>query len=262
VPELVEVEIYRQALELVVGRTIESIDTPDLWFVKGGASPADLELSLAGGTISSARRLGKLLSLDVRNGDTESVLGMRFGMTGRIAVDGWQPIAELLYSSNSSDQQFVRFRLELDGGGAIVMIDPRRLGGVELMPDESRLGPDAASIRSAELLQAVRGKRALKTILLDQSKVSGVGNLICDETLWRSGLSPRRLGASLGRDSVGLLARRLRSTIALLQRRGGSHLGDLQPHRQRGSLCPRDGYPLRRDDVGGRTTYWCPDHQL
>ena len=62
-------------------------------------------------------------------------------------------------------------------------------------------------------------------------------------------------------DEVEALAKALRETIADLTVRGGSHMGDLQDHRAPGTNCPVDGEPLRRDDVGGRTTYWCPAHQ-
>ena len=144
----------------------------------------------------------------------------------------------------------------------MVMIDPRRLGGVELDPDLDRLGPDAARVSTDELAAALaRTGRPLKAALLDQSLVAGVGNLICDETLSRVGISPQRPAKELERSEVVALARRIRSTVSMLDRRGGSHLGDLQDERHRGGVCPRDGAPLERAEVGGRTTYWCPVHQ-
>src|SRR3546814_2997266 len=75
-----------------------------------------------------------------------------------------------------------------DGMGDLQMVDPRRLGGVELDPDESRLGIDALSIAPAQLRDALAGSTApLKARLLDQAHVAGIGNLIVDEVLWRAG---------------------------------------------------------------------------
>ena len=102
---------------------------------------------------------------------------------------------------------------------------------------------------------------ALKARLMDQRRVAGVGNLTADEVLWRASMSPVRPSAELSAEEVGHLAAEVRSTLRLMIRRGGSHTGDLMAARVRGGVCPRDGAPLRRESVGGRTTYWCPQHQ-
>src|SRR3546814_6199903 len=83
----------------------------------------------------------------------------------------------------------IRFTLAFeDGMGDLQMVDPRRLGGVELDPDESRLGIDALSIAPAQLRDALAGSTApLKARLLDQAHVAGIGNLIVDEVLWQIG---------------------------------------------------------------------------
>ena len=258
VPELVEVEIYRRQADAMVGRTVAGVDAQDLWFLKGATTPSGLDTSLVGRTVTATDRRGKLLLLDL---DGVS-LGLRFGMTGRLVVDGGAAIEELLYSTTRHDEAYERFRLHFADGGSMVMVDPRRLGGVELEPDVSRLGPDAASITKRQLATALAGSTvALKARLLDQARVAGIGNLIADETLWRAGVDPTRESRSLSDAEVGALARRVRSTIAMLLRRGGSHTGDLQDERHREGRCPRDGEPLTRETVGGRTTYWCPHHQ-
>ncbi|MDQ4097729.1 MAG: hypothetical protein M3144_07680 [Actinomycetota bacterium] len=96
---------------------------------------------------------------------------------------------------------------------------------------------------------------------MDQARIAGVGNLVADEALWRAGLDPRRPAGSLDRAEVRRLHRHLRRTLDDLIARGGSHTGDLGPARRPGGFCPKDGAPLRRDTVGGRTTWWCPSHQ-
>jgi formamidopyrimidine-DNA glycosylase len=101
----------------------------------------------------------------------------------------------------------------------------------------------------------------VKAWLLDQSHVAGVGNLLADEMLWRSGIDPLRPSSSLTPAEVRRLHKQLQATIIDLTRRGGSHTGDLQVARVRGATCPRDGAPLQRRTIGGRTTYSCPRHQ-
>ena len=260
VPELVEVEIYRQLAERAVGRRIAEVVAPDAWYLKRGLDASTVAARLTGRTVSSARRVGKLLILDLDGG--EATLGLRFGMSGRLLVDGRAGVDDLLYSSNRDVEAWDRFLLRFGGGGDLRMRDPRRLGGVELDPDESRLGVDARDISLGGLRGALRNSRApLKARLMDQARVAGVGNLIADETLWRAGLDPRREAASLAERDLRRLHKHLRQTVADLLASGGSHMGAFLPHRRPGGSCPRDGAALMRATVGGRTTWWCPAHQ-
>lgn len=257
-PEILEVEAYRRAAATVVGRAVGRVHAPDDWFTKRDTTPAALHAVLPGVRVSGTRRVGKLLLVDTDG----PVVGLRFGMTGRIVVDGEAPIEALIYASDHDDPDWDRFGVEFVEGGALVVRDPRRLGGVELDPDEGRLGPDAASLTLAELRVALGDSTApLKARMMDQSRVAGLGNLLVDEILWRAGLAPDRPARLLSDDEVRELHRSVRRTLAVLERRGGSHTGDLQPARVRGASCPRDGADLRREQVGGRTTYWCPVHQ-
>jgi formamidopyrimidine-DNA glycosylase len=255
---MIEVELYRQAAELAVGHTIRRVAAPDSWYLKGGATAPIVRRALVGRRITAARRIGKLLMLDT-DGPT---VGLRFGMTGRLVVDGTVPIERLEYSSNRLDAAWIRFALGFDALGDLRVIDPRRLGGVELDPDEATLGVDAGSVRLAQLRDLLgRSRVPLKAWILDQARIAGVGNLIADEALWRAGLDPARAAASLDATEVRRLHRHLQRTIADLSARGGSHTGDLHLARHRGATCPRDGAPLLRRTIGGRTTYSCPQHQ-
>jgi formamidopyrimidine-DNA glycosylase len=268
-PELPEVELYRRLAEHAVGRRVASVATPDAWYLKRGATPQLLSSVLVGRTFTAARRRGKLLLLDVSSGG--GVLGLRFGMSGRLLVDDVAGVSDLLYSSNRAGPQapdgwdlsaWDRFAVRFADGGALVVRDPRRLGGVELDPDEARLGPDAATVTPAQLRTALDGSHApLKARLMDQSRLAGVGNLIADEALWRAGLDPARAAGSLTTADVRRLHRHLVGTIFDFVRDGGSHTGALLPHRVDGGRCPRDGAPLVRRRVGGRTTWSCPEHQ-
>lgn len=259
-PELPEVEAYRRLAERALGRPIAEVDAPDAWYLKRGLDAAALTAAVLGDEFIAARRIGKLLLLDCAGGPT---LGLRFGMTGRLVVDGAAGVDQLLYSSNQPLQRYERLLIRFADGGDLRMRDPRRLGGVELDPDVSTMGVDALTIGAAALKHALeRSNSPLKARLMDQAHVAGVGNLIADETLWRAGLNPERPASSLTAAEHRRLHRHLAATLEDLMTRGGSHTGDFMQARQPGGACPKDGTPLRRSTVGGRTTFWCPKHQV
>jgi formamidopyrimidine-DNA glycosylase len=259
VPELIEVEAYRRAAEGLLGSPVVEVVAPDGWFVKGRHGPDELADTLVGTTFTAARRRGKLLVLDADSGRR---LGLRFGMTGRLVVGDLAVIDRLLYSSGRDEPAWDRFALRLGDGRSARLQDPRRLGGVELDPDEAALGPDAATIDAATLGPLLHGSAApLKARLMDQRRLAGLGNLLTDEVLWQARLSPRRTAGSLPAPEVAKLARTIVRTVARLDQRGGSHTGRLQPQRRRDGRCPRCRGPLRVEPVGGRTTYWCPTCQ-
>lgn len=258
-PELPEVEAYRRLAERALGRPIAEVVAPDAWFLKGGVTADDVVGALTDRTFGAARRIGKLLLLDTDGGPT---LGLRFGMTGRLLVDGTAGVDTLLYSSNRELEAWDRFAVRFADGGDLRVRDPRRLGGVLLEPDESALGPDALDVTVAGLVAAVAGSAApIKARLLDQARLAGVGNLIADEALWRAGLAPHRPAGSLSAAEVRRLHRHLRAALDDLLSRGGSHQGDLMAARRPGGTCPKDDTPLQRSTVGGRTSWWCPKHQ-
>src|SRR5918912_2495926 len=97
-PELIEVEAYRQLAELALERKIAEIVAPDAWWLKGGLSADVLSDALVGRHFLAARRTGKRLMLDTS--DAGPVLGLKFGMTGRLLVDGSAGVDKLEYSSN------------------------------------------------------------------------------------------------------------------------------------------------------------------
>lgn len=257
-PELPEVEKYRVLAERALGRAVASVSAPDAWFLKDGLTAPVVESVLPGLRFTAARRRGKLLLLDT---DGDHVLGLRFGMSGRLLVDGHAAIDDYAYASMRDEPAWDRFSLTFEDGGDLRMRDPRRLGGVALDPDEDKLGHDALTVTRARLRDVLRSDAPLKARLLDQAKLAGVGNLLADEALWRAGIDPARPARSLTDAEVRRLHTHLVATIRELSERGGSHMGDLQPARVRGGVCPRDGAPLLRRTVGGRTTFSCPKHQ-
>jgi len=285
VPELAEVEAYRLLADAnALGRPIAEVVAPDAWYLKGGLTAEELTPALVGRSLVGTGRRGKLLL--VTTSDEGPVLGLRFGMSGRLVVDGRVGVPDLVYASNRNNPAWDRFALEFADGGRLVMRDPRRLGGVTLDPGLTRLGPDALTVTAAQLRTALSptprrptagsagtaptagsagsagsAGPALKARLMDQSRVAGVGNLAADEILWRAGLDPTRPAASLTDAELRRLHRHLRATLRDFLERGGSHTGELMPERHPGGLCPKDGTPLRRATIATRTTWWCPAHQ-
>jgi formamidopyrimidine-DNA glycosylase len=264
VPEILEVERYRAFAEQALGREIAKVWMVDSRYGRGGTTAPRLRAALAGRSFTAARRRGKLLLLDAEGGPT---LGVRFGMTGGLVVDGREALDRLRYGPGVFDEKWVRARFTFADGGALLVHDPRRFGSLEIAPDETRLGPDALTASLGELRRALatragrNGNAApLKARLMDQERLAGVGNLLADEILWRAGLDPARR-TPLSDDELRTLHKALRVTLRQLQRRGGSHMGDLMEERRSGGRCPLDGSELLHEEVGGRTTYWCPMHQ-
>ncbi len=271
-PELIEVELYRKAFDPLIGGVVKSLEVRHPEFVRPRGTPPEVFSVLQGSQLVATRRHGKLLLLDVllsppQEGSTNGIaydsatLGLRFGMTGMLFVDGVGPIDRLEYASAKADVSWNRFVLSI-GGTTVTVRDQRRLGSVELDPDTSLLGAEATTIESAQLaLLLTSRRRAIKSLLLDQSSVAGLGNLLVDEVLWRTGIAPHRAANELSTAEVALLAETIRSTIADLSDRGGSHMGDSFPHRVPGAVCPKGDGNMARSTVGGRTTWWCPGHQ-
>ena len=263
-PEILEVQRYRSLAEKALRRPVAKVWMVDARYGRGGTTPQRLRAGLTGHEFTEARRRGKLMLLDSDDGPT---LGVRFGMTGGLAVDCQQALDRLRYGPGVFEDKWVRARMDFADGGVLQFHDPRRFGSLELAPDESTLGPDALSATLADVRAALavnpnrHGPVApLKARLMDQERLAGIGNLLADEILWRAGFDPARR-TPLDDDELRTLHKELRATLRLLDRRGGSHMGDLMEERQPGGRCPRDGAELLHAQVGGRTSYWCPVHQ-
>lgn len=257
-PEGLEAEIWRYACEPLVGRTIVRAVVDDRVVADGFVA------QVTGATIEGARRVGKVVLLDT-DGPT---IGLHFGMTGRLLVDGIALIERLAYASGRDDPAWDRLVLSATPHGraappALRFNDPRRLGHVSLDPDLSPLGLDFAEVTPRRLTAALAARRgALKSTLLDQHVVAGLGNLCVDEVLWWAGLDPRRPVDSLLSDEIGQLSSAIRRRLPIMLTRGGSTTGVLNPSvRATCPPCERDGTPLERTTIGGRTAVWCPIHQ-
>ena len=116
-PEMLEVEVYRQTAAQSLGRPIVAVDASDAWFLKGGADEASVVGALVGRTFVTDRRRGKLLLLDTS--EEGPTLGLRFGMTGVCELDGVDAIDGLGYFSHRKDPSWERLAVYFEDGGAL-----------------------------------------------------------------------------------------------------------------------------------------------
>jgi formamidopyrimidine-DNA glycosylase len=246
-PELPEAERARQTLERALHRRVVAVDDRDSYVCRPFA-PGEIADGLLGHAFVSAHRRGKFLWLETEDGPT---LGLHLGMAGRIVADP------------DEHSRWDRFTVAFEDGGSFALRDKRRLGRAILNPDFSHVGPDAADVgRDAFRRLIGTGRTAVKARLLNQQAISGVGNLLADEALWRARIEPARQVSDLSVEDLDRLRRELRAAVRSAIRRGGAHTGRFIAVRGRNGACPRDGHSLERATIGGRTTYWCPQCQI
>ena len=282
-PELPEVETIRSQLEpVLVGRTIVAARVLDERWTRP-EPPRALEAEVKGRRIEAVRRRGKYLIVDLE-GDLHLVMHLR--MTGNLLIAGSERFgAPRLYESEP-DARFLRAVLELDDGSELWFTDARRFGhavvlsGEELEPYlAARLGiePLGGELTGGTLARLAAGRTApLKSFLLDQRLVAGVGNIYADEALWRAELHPLSPAGSMRAEHCEALVEGIVEALEAGLANGGSSIDDYRDARgERGSMqdeflvhtregqeCFRCGGEIRRIVVGGRSTYYCPDCQV
>jgi formamidopyrimidine-DNA glycosylase len=276
VPELPEVEVVRRGLEAhVVGRTIERVDVLHPRPVRRHLAGADDFAALTTGRVLlDARRRGKYLWLPLDSGD--AILG-HLGMSGQMLVqpDDAPPERHLR----------VRFGLEPVGGQRLELrfVDQRMFGGLSVSPGGAELPPEIAHIArdpmdplfdEAAFAAAVRRRSSgIKRILLDQTVVSGIGNIYADEALWRAQIHGDRLGTKLRRSDVLRLLADVRTVLAAALGEGGTSFDalyvnvngesgyferSLHVYGREGRPCDRCGTPVVRVSFMNRSSYFCP----
>lgn len=266
-PELPEVERARQVLEGALDREIHAVDDTDEWVCRPHR-PGDLAAVLVGGRLTAAHRLGKTMWCETAgpDGGPGPDLGIHLGMGGRIVVSG--PEGERAGGEPDRPDrtprkaEWDRFTARFADGGTLRLFDKRRLGRVRLDPDLDALGPDAETVGREEFRRRVgRGRAPVKARLLDQSVLAGVGNLLADETLWQTPLSPSAPAGELDTATLDRLHDALAGAITAAVARGGVHTGEVIAFRHADAGCPRCGAAMVHGTVGGRSTWWCSREQ-
>jgi formamidopyrimidine-DNA glycosylase len=289
VPELPEVEVVRRGLEAhAVGSVVTAVDVlHDRPVRRHPSGAAGFVSALTGRRIESAQRRGKYLWLPLDTGD--ALLG-HLGMSGQMLV---QPVG-------APDERHLRVRLVLapsveegaqrlsrdQGLRELRFVDQRMFGGLSLSPGGAELPAEIAHIARDlldpefdldEFVRRVRRRTSgIKRLLLDQTLVSGVGNIYADEALWRAGLHGERPGDRLTGRQVRELAGHATDVMTAALGEGGTSFDalyvnvngesgyferSLNAYGREDQPCRRCGTPMRRVAFMNRSSYFCPTCQ-
>ncbi len=274
-PELPEVEVVRWGIsEHVVGRTITHVEVSDVRSLRRHlAGPADFVARIQGRTVVGAVRRGKYLWMQLDHGDA---ILCHLGMSGQF----------LISDAGAPPPRHLRILLVLDDGRELRFADQRIFGGMSFSEDGADLPPQIAHIARDPLdplfdadefaTRLRRRETGIKRAILDQTLISGVGNIYADESLWRTPLHYARNTKHLkAREVAGLLGN-IREVMQEALEQGGTSFDalyvnvngtsgyfarSLQAYGQEGEPCQRCGTIIRRSAFMNRSSFWCPKCQ-
>lgn len=286
-PELPEVEVTRRRIEpLLLGREVAQVRTtgPSYLFV---TPPRRLARALRGRSVQHLERKGKYLIAGLDDGRR---LLVHLGMTGQLFGDGvasvrllsataraaLAPEAQLVFRPDRHTHLRLTFS---DGGPGVFLRDVRKFGKVQLLEqgEESAridsLGVDALLVRGEDLFAASRGRKlAVKSLLLDQRVLAGVGNIYADEGLFHAGVRPARRAGRVTRREADAIVEGVQRAMWRAIETGGSSISDYvapdgadgryqderRVYSRTGEPCLTCGTAIRRAVLGQRAAHWCP----
>jgi formamidopyrimidine-DNA glycosylase len=271
VPELPEVETIRRQLEPeLVGRVVSSLEVYDERWTRP-ESPREMERACAGRRIESIGRRGKYLLLGLEG---ERWLVMHLRMTGNLVL-----------ANPGGDPPYLRARFRLDDGRELLFTDARRFGTAVVLEEaelddylSGRAGiePLTGELSAEAIGRLAAGRRApLKSFLMSQSGVAGIGNIYADEALWRAELHPLSPAGSMRREHWEALRAGIVGALDAGLSNGGASVDDYRDargergtmqdeflvHTREGEPCLRCGTEIRRIVIAGRSSYFCPGCQ-
>ncbi len=267
-PELPEVETIRRDLEHeVAGKTIVSVRVDGTRTVRR-QDPEKFTEAVAGKRVQRFRRHGKFLFMDLDDG---AVVALHLRMSGQLL---WTPDA------SSPVVKHTHARIEFDNGEELRFVDPRTFGELwrttRTAPELAHLGPDALNdvAGPAELGKRLSGRRSgLKTLLLNQAVIAGIGNIYSDEILFRARLRQTRTPDSLSKPALSRLWEAVTDVLREAVERRGSTLADQQyvdlygrvgtaqrehdVYAREGQPCVVCERPIERIQIAGRSSFFC-----
>jgi formamidopyrimidine-DNA glycosylase len=257
-PELPDVETFRRYFDATsLHKKITGVQI-NAERVLYRLTPAGLQKGLLGDQFRSSKRVGKYLFGELK----ASWMVFHFGMTGSFQY----------FKDPEDEPDHTAVLIRFGNGYHLAYIDIRKFGLITLTGSvdefikEKDLGPDALSIQEDAFVALLQGKRgSVKTALMDQSIISGIGNIYSDEILFQAGIHPETGIDTFDEKKLHHLFVTLREVLETAIEAGAEidKLPDtyIIPHREQGGVCPRCGQPLHTLRVGGRTTYFCPNQQ-
>jgi len=255
-PELPDVEIFKRYLDATsLHQRIEDVEVRNAYILKE-ITGRELARGLKGRQFESSRRHGKHLFV---RADDKLWLRLHFGMTGSLDY----------FKKDEQAPRHTRLLFVFTNNHRLAFDDQRQFGQIGLVKDvdeflkKRAIGPDALHLdlgRFRKILGKHRG--AVKSILLNQQFIAGIGNIYADEILFRLRVHPATETSGLGDKD---LAKLFHATRYILKKAiaGKADVNKmpkswLLPHRGKGSKCPRCGTKLRSAKIGGRTAWFCP----
>lgn len=289
-PELPEVEVTRQRIApVLVGRRLEQVCTtkPSYFFL---TPPATLRRRLRARRVDALERRGKYLIASLDDG---AQLVLHLGMTGQLFASGANSVrllsatvrASLAPEEQPAFEPDAHTHLRLifeDGEPQVFFRDVRKFGKVLwLAPGETherleQLGPDALAVDGTHLFAASRGRKIpIKSLLLEQKVLAGVGNIYADEALFLAGVRPTRVAQRITKANASELACAVQQVLKRSIETGGSSISDfVNPDGQDGHYqderhvygrenepCKRCDTPIRRLVIAQRSTHYCANCQ-
>jgi formamidopyrimidine-DNA glycosylase len=255
-PELPDVEVFRRYVNSTsLHQNIESVEVRN-GKILGGVSARKLQSTLKGRTFESTRRHGKNLFVGL---DGDGWLLMHFGMTGRLKY----------FKDMDQDPPHDRFLISFENDYHLAFDCQRMFGKVDLIDDleefvrEKKLGPDPLELDSPAFRERFEGRKgSVKSALMNQQVVAGVGNIYSDEILFQAHLYPGTRIERLDDAALEKLFQVTRRVLTTAIERGANpqELPDhfLLSHRREGEKCPRGNGEIRKIRAAGRTAYYCP----
>jgi formamidopyrimidine-DNA glycosylase len=262
VPELPDVELYKRYLDKhALRQTIAQVAVNDARIL-GDLSARAFVARLKGNRFEDSRRHGKHLLVRLRR---PGWLTLHFGMTGDLVH----------FRDAADDPPYDRVRFDFEGGAHLAYVNRRMLGRVGLTDDadafirEEGLGPDALdpAFDRAAFAKALEGRRRdLKSVLMDQALIAGIGNIYADEILFQARLHPKIPASALSERQRTELFREIKAVLKTAIDCGAGAEQFLErlpedyllPHRDKDGKCPRCGTAIATLKSGGRTSYFCP----
>lgn len=252
-PELPEVSYFKKYLDSTsLHKKIGKLEYPEKKILQ--TSPQAIGRALNDAEFTGSRRIGKYLVLET---DKDKVLVFHFGMTGKFE-----------FSHEEEPPDYSRLIIHFKDNSKLFFVCPRKFGKVYLADSfedfkkEHKLGTDAMDLKKKEFMELLDGKKgSIKSALMDQHLIAGIGNLYSDEVLFQSKVHPKTSIAKLAEEEKEEIFKNIGKVLERVtkSRLDGSKLPEsyLTRHRDEGENCPKCSGKIKLTKVSGRSTYYC-----